>query len=362
MKFVHTADLHLDSPVVTLAEIPNATNERRIEQRNVINEIVEYIKQNSIPYFFISGDLYEQDYIRKSTVEYVNNLFKTIPNTKIFIVPGNHDPYINNSFYKKFKWNSNVHIFSDKLEKIEDDIVDIYGYGFNNFYMENSYPQIVVQNVDKINILLTHGNLDSGNDEQRPYNPLNSKVLKESKFDYIALGHIHKKSYNDYDNQKIVYPGSPISLGFDELGDRGFIVGQIDENTKKLSLEFVKTTAKTFEETSLDITNCYSTEDVIQRINNMQLNFNKYYKLILNGKHNFEIDTKQILELVSQKNIIKIKDQSKTNYDIKEISEQISLKGMFAKQILNKIEQAENEETKEELLQAFEIGMDVFNK
>ena len=40
MKFVHTADLHLDSPVVTLAEIPNATNERRIEQRNVINEMV----------------------------------------------------------------------------------------------------------------------------------------------------------------------------------------------------------------------------------------------------------------------------------------------------------------------------------
>lgn len=362
MKFVHTADLHLDSPVVTLAEIPNATNERRIEQRNVINEMVEYIKQNSIPYFFISGDLYEQDYIRKSTIEYVNNLFKTIPDTKIFIVPGNHDPYINNSFYKNFKWNSNVHIFTDKLEKIEDDIVNIYGYGFNDFYMENNYPQIVVQNVEKINILLTHGNLDSGNDEQRPYNPLNSKALKESKFDYIALGHIHKKSYNDYDNQKIVYPGSPISLGFDELGDRGFIVGQIDENTKKLSLEFVETTAKTFEETSLDITNCYSTEDVIQSINNMQLNFNKYYKLILNGKHNFEIDTKQILELISQKNIIKIKDQSKTNYDIKEISEQISLKGMFATQILNKIEQAENEETKEELLQAFEIGMDVFNK
>ena len=136
----------------------------------------------------------------------------------INIIHGNNESgkstllsYINNSFYKNFKWNSNVHIFSDKLEKIEDDIVDIYGYGFNNFYMENSYPQIVVQNVDKINILLTHGNLDSGNDEQRPYNPLNSKVLKESKFDYIALGHIHKKSYNDYDNQKIVYPGSPIS-------------------------------------------------------------------------------------------------------------------------------------------------------
>ena len=43
-------------------------------------------------------------------------------------------------------------------------------------------------------------------------------------FDYVALGHIHKKSYNDYLGQNIVYPGSTVSLGFDELGPRGIIV------------------------------------------------------------------------------------------------------------------------------------------
>ena len=50
-----------------------------------MKEMVEYIKENNIPYFFIAGDLYEQDYIKKSTVEYVNQLFTEIPNTKIFI-------------------------------------------------------------------------------------------------------------------------------------------------------------------------------------------------------------------------------------------------------------------------------------
>lgn len=362
MKFIHTADLHLDSPAVTLAEIPNATSARRIEQRMVMKEMVEYIIRNNIPYFFICGDLYEQEYIRQSTIEYINGLFKMIPDTKIFIIPGNHDPYINNSFYKTFKWSSNVHIFTSKLEKVECDNVDIYGYGFNDFYMNNNYPQIEVQNVDRINILLTHGDLDTSENEVRKYNPMSSRSLKDSKFDYIGLGHIHKKSFEDYDGQKIVYPGSPISMGFDELGERGFIVGNIDDESKKLSLEFVKTSAKTFEEYYLDMTNANLEEDLVQIINNIKFDNNKYYKIILTGKHNFEVDTKKILALLNLQNVIKIKDESKTNYDISEIAKQVSLKGILAKNILNKLKMANTDEEKEELLQAFEVGMDAFNK
>jgi len=93
---MHTADIHFDSPFATLAGKGKFAQERRLEQRKVMKEMVEYIKENNIPYFFIAGDLYEQDYIKKSTVEYVNQLFTEIPNTKIFITPGNHDPYIKN--------------------------------------------------------------------------------------------------------------------------------------------------------------------------------------------------------------------------------------------------------------------------
>ncbi len=359
MKFIHMADIHLDSPVATLAKIPNGANARRLEQREVIREIINYIKQNNIPYFFISGDLYEQEYIRKSSIEYLNNLFMKIPNTKIFITPGNHDPYINNSFYKTFNWNSNVHIFSNKLEIVQNGNVDIYGYGFNDFYMENSYPHIEVQNVDKINIFITHGNLDTGENSDKPYNQLNSKILKESKFDYIALGHIHKKSYNDYPGQKIVYPGSPISLGFDELGERGFIEGEINEETKKLSLKFIKTSAKTFEEKFLNITSINSMENLIETINNLNLDENKFYKLILIGKHNFEVNISQVQELLHPQNILKIKDESSTNYNIEEIAKQSNLKGIFANNILHKLEVATSEEEKEELIHAFEIGLEV---
>ena len=58
MKFIHMADMHLDCAFQTLANNSILAQERRLEQRQVMKQIVEYIKQNNIPYFFIAGDLY----------------------------------------------------------------------------------------------------------------------------------------------------------------------------------------------------------------------------------------------------------------------------------------------------------------
>ena len=110
MKFVHIADIHFDAPFMTLG-VRNLSEQRRLEQRNAFKKVIEYIKENKIPYLFICGDLYEHEYIKKSTIEYINKLFETISETKIYIVPGNHDPYIKNSYYAKYEWARNVKIF-----------------------------------------------------------------------------------------------------------------------------------------------------------------------------------------------------------------------------------------------------------
>ena len=359
MKFIHIADAHLDSPFVNLAGKSNLSEQRRLEQRKVIKQIVEYIKKGNIPYFFIAGDLYEQEYIKKSTIEYINNLFKEIPDTQIFITPGNHDPYIKNSFYKQYKWCQNVHIFTQELEVIHTNEADIYGYGFNDFYMPNNYENIQIENKNKINILITHGSLDGGNDENRKYNPLISAKLKTLGFDYVALGHIHKASYKDYENQNIVYPGSLISLGFDELGPRGFIEGQINEQTKGLSIKFIEAEEKTFTEKEINVDNIASQEELIEEINNLILDDNKYYKIILTGQRNFEINLLETKPLITKENIIKLKDCTKIKYNIEETSKQVSLKGLFAKKLLEKIKNGATPEQQEKLLQAFEIGMDI---
>ena len=78
MKFIHIADMHFDSPFVNLSDKDGLGDFRRLEQRKTFKKVIEYIKENKIEYLFISGDLYEHNYIRKSTIEYINNLFKEI--------------------------------------------------------------------------------------------------------------------------------------------------------------------------------------------------------------------------------------------------------------------------------------------
>ena len=59
MKFIHMADMHFDAPFSRLHQNGMGDN-RRLEQRKVFKNIIEYIKENKIPYLFIAVDLYEQ--------------------------------------------------------------------------------------------------------------------------------------------------------------------------------------------------------------------------------------------------------------------------------------------------------------
>ena len=359
MKFVHIADMHFDSPFVNLSNKEYMGELRRLEQRKVFKKMIDYIKDNNIEYLFISGDLYEHKYIKQSTIEYINKLFQEIPDTKIYIAPGNHDPFLKNSYYSKFNWSNNVKIFSNNIEKIENENVNIYGYGFTDFYCENSgIENIEIDNKEKLNILVIHGALDSSNIEDRQYNPIKKNMLKTKGFDYVALGHIHKLDYNTEENQKIVYPGSTISLGFDELGKHGMIVGEFKE--KELNLNFVPLDEKEYKVIQLDITNMNSKEELIEKIENVDIKENEYIEIVLNGNRNFEINIYELLKLILNDRVIKIKDKTKIGYDLDKLSNETTLRGLFIKEMKEKLENENiNEEEKEIIEKAIEIGLDV---
>ena len=359
MKFVHIADIHFDSPFINLSDRENLGDIKRLEQRKVFKKVIEYIKENKIEYLFIAGDLYEQQYIRKSTIEYINQVFAEIPNTHIFISPGNHDPYIKNSYYNQFQWNENVHIFSSKFEKVELKDADIYGYGFDDFYCTDcGIENLEIENKDKTNILIIHSTIDGANLEEKQYNSISRKLLEEKGFDYVATGHIHKLDYNSYENQKIVYPGSLISLGFDELGEHGMIVGEINDVSKKIKTEFIPLSEENFEEIELDVTDIISTDELIEKINNLEIPENRLIKIILIGKRNFEINPYELYKFVTNERIIKIRNHTKINYDLEAIANEYTLKGLFAKEILKEKEMIHNEEDKEIIEKAIEIAFE----
>ena len=350
MRFIHMADMHFDSPFTVLSSREELGELRRLEQRKIFKKIIDKIKNEKIPYLFISGDLYEHQYIRKTTIEYINNLFKEIPETKIFISPGNHDPILKNSYYNNFNWVSNVYIFNSEIKKYSFQDCDIYGFGFDDFYCTDSkIEEIKIENNNKLNILITHGDLNASKTLGMQYNPINENKIKELGFDYIAMGHIHKKTINE----NIIYPGSTISFGFDELGEHGILDINLEKN--KLEINFEKLDDTEFKEININISEIFSEEELIEKINEIKLEENNYYKIILKGNKNIEINTNKILKIINKKNILKIKDFTKLNFNLEEIKKENNLKSYFIKEI-EKIKE-ENNCSDEEIKSAIEIGL-----
>ena len=306
MRFVHIGDVHFDVAFSTISSRADFGEERRLEQRRGFKQAIDFVKEHHVEYLFISGDLYEAENIRKSTIDFINNLFKEIPVTKI-----------------------------------EFDDVDIYGYGFEDFEMRDyQLNDIFVSNKMKNTILITHGDLYNNT----IYNPISADVIKAKGFDYAAIAHIHKR--DDY------YPGSLVSLGFDEPGEHGFIYGEL--NNKQLKKEFIKVEQKEFVTEKVDVSSMASNEEVIEALNKIDTK-NDFFEIYLVGYRDFEISINMRL---IQKNIIKVKDKSKFKVDLTE--NDTTIRGIFIKLLNEKLKSGEI--TEERFQRILELGLTSLGK
>ena len=154
-----------------------------------------------------------------------------------------------------------------------------------------------------------------------------------------------------------MYPGSTVSLGFDELGKHGMIVGDVEK--EKIKLEFIPLDEKEFKLKEIDVTEIISKEELIEKINELNFNENELIEIILIGKRNFEINTYELNKLIFNEKIIKIKDKTKINYNLEKIANENTLKGLFAENIKNKLnDETLTEEEKEIVEKAIEIAFD----
>lgn len=125
-----------------------------------------------------------------------------------------------------------------------------------------------------------------------------------------------------------------------------------------MNLQFVEIDEKEFVEKEIDVSEIISKEELIEKINEENYDENKYYKLILVGNKKVDINSNDILNNIIYKNIIKIKDKTKLEIDLENISRQNNLKGIFVKELLEKMEK--EPENKELIRRAIEIGLLTF--
>lgn len=338
MKFIHFADVHFDMVFSSIKSNRELVKKRRNIQRQVFKSAIELAKSEHVDAIFIAGDLFENNYVEDETIKYIISCLSEVPSIKVFITPGNHDPLIKNSPYNTYDWPDNVYVFGSDVGMYEVADVNVYGFGFDDYEFDKDVVSEIDIDESKTNILIAHGNLDGATHK---YNDMKSKSLQ--KFDYVALGHIHLPKIDD---SNIIYPGSLIAGGFDELGDHGLVVGEI--KNKKLRIEFKTLDPQKFAIKEIDISNYQTVQEIMD---NLYLE-EEIYKLVLTGVRH--INVQKLEESIGEVSnyVADIIDNTHLEYNLEEIARQDTLKGIFTKKMLARLK--ENPEDEKIILNAIE--------
>lgn len=358
VKILHTADIHIGA---TDAFLGANANSRRFETLITFEKIIDIAIENGVQLIAIAGDLFDND--NPETV-FVDAVFKKITDCGIKVVycAGNHDPLNANSPFVTRTLPQNLHVLgnTDQCFTFEDINVRVYGRSFDSVYLKGEEEfTLEVPNDDYINIMVQHGELkgDLGSD----YNSITPKFVKKSGMDYIALGHIHKRTpVGKIDNTSFAYCGCPEGQGFDELDQKGVYMGTVSKG--ECDLEFIPVSKRKHIHQKIDITD--ATDISAHVLNTLSEKFENYgdnlYKIELTGEidPDSELNIAEITARLCEKlYFVKVKDSTEYKIDLELLAKDPSLKGIFVKNMLLKMEQAED---KEPYKKALKIGLKAF--
>lgn len=232
IKFLHAADLHLDSPFSGLS--PEKAAQRRKEQRALLQELADCANANECRLLLLPGDLFDSDNAYPDTLEALARAFSACQG-QIVIAPGNHDCAVAGSAYRSAKWPENVHIFLDaRISAFEFPELGcrVWGAGFTQPYEPSLLAGFSAPRDGVRNLMALHGDALT---PASPYNPVTRAQIEASGLDYLALGHIHEKSgLLRAGETYYAWPGCAMGRGFDETGDKGVYVGELDESGCRL--------------------------------------------------------------------------------------------------------------------------------
>lgn len=361
IKVLHTADIHFDTPFSGMT--PKEALKSKEELKQVFEKITNMTLDKKIDILLISGDIFDNLSVNKTTLYFIKNCFESIREVKVFISPGNHDPVNERSFYNMVDWPNNVHIFTDRMESVflEELNTIVWGIGFNTSHINKSLLKDVKRIEGYNNIMVIHGEL-ANSKEGNEYNPITVEDIANSNMDYIALGHRHKFSgVKKIENTYYSYSGCPQGRGFDELDDKGVVLLEIKDGF--LESQFIRTSIRNYYEKEINIDGCFGYSEVKNKIINEIPSHdrkNNFYKIVLLGEvcEEFTLNEEFLQEYLKDEfHFIKIIDKSEIKLDINELVKGYSLKSIFAKYIYEKLQNAETEEEREVIALALKIGL-----
>ncbi len=338
MKIIHSADIHLGSSLNS--QFGDFGKARRKEILGAFRKMVDYAEQNGIKNILLSGDIFDNDRPAKLDKEFFYGTVKNNPDITFFYLRGNHDT--DESYTQKLE---NLKTFSESWVKYSIGDIDIHGIEINENNAVSLYSTLDTARSRK-NIVMLHGQTSSS----KGNGLIDLSALRGKNIDYLALGHIHKYSAGKLDERgTYAYSGCLEGRGFDELGEKGFIVLDTDD----FSHEFIPFSTRIIHEFPVDISRSENPSHAAKIAEQaMTCDSGDIVRIVLTGEIGYDNDTLSdtVKAYIGTKcAFAAVKDKTEPKLDISKYENSISLKGEFVRSVLGS---GEDDLTKRRLIAA----------
>jgi DNA repair protein SbcD/Mre11 len=265
IKFIHTADIHLDSPLRGLASYQNAPAESlRTATRDAFRNLVSEAIEAEVDFCVIAGDLYDGNWKDYNTGQFFVREMGRLNEAAIpvYLLYGNHDA--ESEITKRLTFPPNVHVFDARKPvtyMIDTLRVALHGRSFKDAATTENlavdYPDPVA---GWLNIGVLHTALEGYAAHPR-YAPCSLPELTAKGYDYWALGHVHEFAVLQH-NPWVVFPGNLQGRHIRETGPRGAVIVEANE-TGIVSVDRLFVDVMHWECLDIDVGTATSLPDVV---------------------------------------------------------------------------------------------------
>ncbi|MCR4611140.1 MAG: DNA repair exonuclease [Lachnospiraceae bacterium] len=332
MRIIHCADLHLESSLKGVLSGDKA-KERREEILYNYDRLVDYANKMGVDVILMAGDIFDKTTNVKTATKHILEVMRDNPGIDFLMLRGNHDK--RELFDDVRSVPKNVKLFNDRGWKAYEygDIV-IKGVELS----ENNYKDVafnLVLDPGKCNIVMLHTDSASEKKDKEVYE-INFNDLKNKNIDYLALGHIHRYDRQQLDDRGIyVYPGCLEGRGFDEVGKKGFVLLDIDENNR-ITDTFIPFAKREIYKEEVRVNPDDTMKDIIDKVHKVSdsIDSKDMLEIELVGNTNMDdlvdIDVRRIRrEFADRFYCFKVKDSTTMQVDYDSFANDKSLKGEF---------------------------------
>lgn len=337
MKIIHCADLHLDSRLNSNLDSEKA-KVRKGEILRTFSRMVEYASKEGVEAVLIAGDLFDKSTVSATARNTVLHQIRENPGISFYYLRGNHD--CDNFLPQKEEIPANLYTFGDTWKTYETGGVSITGIELSGENAGFAFRSLALDG-DKFNIVMLHGQESAAAAGDRTA-VVNLGALRQRGIDYLALGHIHAYKMDRLDARgSYCYPGCLDGRGFDECGEHGFVLLEVEEGTGKYRHSFVPFASRKLYCVEVDVSDCSSTQEMLylarKKISEMGCEAESLLKIVLKGSPDVSCEKDLSYFRTSLEGsffYIKVSDETKLKVNLEDFRLDQSLKGEFVRLVM----------------------------